>query len=330
MATLIDIAKKTGFSKTLVARAINNEPGVSEKSRKAILEVAKELNYRPNLLAKAMITNKMNTISVVLDSLCEPFYFKLIEAIETTAALSDVKVLFCSPNDDLETKKKYIEYFTQGTTDGIIIYGSRISDETYIKSLASTNFPLVVIESDIDSDNINKVLIDNYNASRTAIKYLVNQKCKSIYHFRGDAFKSVSDDRCQGYINEMENMGLKKYIKILDSDFTEQSGYKAMTQLIMDNDIPEAIFFAGDTTAYGALRAIEELNQSLKTKIRFIGFDEDQPPNNGIIYPRLSTIRQPMYEIGRTATQILLEQIKDKEKKPKIQVLIPELVIKET
>lgn len=330
MATLVDIAKKSGFSKTLVARAINGEPGVSDKSRKRILEVADELNYRPNLLAKALITNKMNTISVVLDSLCEAFYFKLIEAIEDTASKKGVKVLFCSPNDDVETKKKYVEYFTQGITDGIIIYGSKIGDEEYIKHVAKTQFPLVVIESEIDSEYINNVLIDNYNGSRMATKYLINQNLKRIYHFMGDKSKSVSMDRCNGYMAEMEQNGLKEQIKIIDSDFSSQSGYKHMTELIMANDIPEAIFFAGDTVAYGAIKAMYELDKSLMDKIRIIGYDEDIPPNDGIAYPKLSTVRQPMYDIGRTATLMLLDQIENKQMSSRVTVLKSELVIKET
>ncbi len=331
MATLNDIARDSGFSKTLVARAINGKPGVSEESKQKILEVAEKLNYKPNLLAKALITNRTNAISVVLDNLCSPFYFKLIEAIEDTAGEAGYKVFFCSPNqNDSESKKKYIEYFTQGMTDGIIFYGSKIEDVEHLKDLVKSDFPSVIIESKLDMPNVNNVLIDNFNFSRSAVEYLINQGHKKIYHFMGDGNKEITFERARGYEEEMKSHGLESYIKLIKSDFSAESGYEFMTELIKNNDIPEAIFFSGDATGYGAIKAIYELDIDLMKKIGMIGFDEDAPPNDGILYPKLSTVRQPMYEIGQIATEILLKKIADKDTESVVEVVKPTLLIKET
>ncbi len=331
MATLIDVAKKSGFSKTLVARAMNGEPNVGAKSREIILQAARDLNYRPNLLAKALITNKMNTISVVLDSLCEPFYFKLIESIEATARKKGIKVLFCSPNDDIDVKRTYAEYFSQGIADGVIIYGSKIGDEPYIKDLVQYNFPVVIIESKVEDEKVNSVLIDNYGASKKVTNYLIKEGgLRQLYHFMGDMDKCISQDRMQGYIDGMSENGLEDNVTIIQSNFSEDLGYVKMMELIQENTIPDGIFFAGDSTAYGAMRAIAETNIDIFKKIRLFGFDEDIPPNYAYNYPRLSTIRQPMYQIGEVATNMLLRHIADRNMENETKILEPEMVMKET
>jgi LacI family transcriptional regulator len=330
MVTIIDIAKKVNLSKTLVARALNGEPGVSQKSREKILHAARELNYRPNVIAKTLNTSKTNCIGVILDSLCDTLYFDMIGAIQENARLKGFKVIFCSISDDEETKKNYVDYFTQGMCDGVIIYGSKINDLDYINRLAKSNFPLVVIENEIPTKDVNNILVDNVYGGYIATEYLINSGLENIYHFLGDMDKSASVDRQIGYLNAMKHANLGRNIKCIDVGFSEMSGYENMKKLIEENNIPEGIFFAGDLAAYGAVRAIFEYQPELINKIRLIGFDEDIRPNFNIPYPLLSTVRQPIAQLGKIATNILLSQIIDKNNDVYIETLKPELIIKET
>lgn len=330
MATINDIAKKVNLSKSLVARALNDQPGVSEKSRKKILEAADELNYRPNIIAKTLNKSKTNCIGVILDSLCISLYFDIIKSIEDTAREKGYVVIFGSLSEKEDVKKQCVDYFTQGICDGVVIYGSRIYDMDYINRLAKANFPLVVIENEIKTKDVNNILVDNVYGGYIATEYLINNNCKKIYHFGDNVTKSAAIDRKIGYMDAMIKYNLEENIRCIDVELSEKLGYEAMIKLIEENDIPDAIFFASDTTAYGAMRAVFEKDETLIKKIRFIGFDEDSRPNDDIPYPLLSTVRQPLKELGVISIDILSRQIEEKCSDVHIQVLKPELVIKQT
>ena len=123
MATITDIARQANVSRTLVSRVLNNKPGVSPENRKRILEVIEQNHYIPNGLAKSLVLRKTNTIGVVMDDLCNDFFFQLIAGLQDAAEARDYNILFCSGRRDMAAKLKYVDYLTGGCTDGIIAYG---------------------------------------------------------------------------------------------------------------------------------------------------------------------------------------------------------------
>ena len=141
MSSIQDVARLAGVSKTLVSRVINGQTGVSEKSREKILQAMRELQYRPNGIARSLVLKRTNTIGVALDSLCEPYFFELIEGIEQVVAQTDYDVVFCSGRNSKKLKNRSIQYFAQGRTDGVIIYGSKLDDEEIILQLQKSGFP---------------------------------------------------------------------------------------------------------------------------------------------------------------------------------------------
>lgn len=331
MPTILDVAKRAGVSKTLVSRVINGQSGVGEENREKIRKAIQELGYKPNILARSLVLKQTNTIGVILDSLCVPFYFDFIKSVTQLGQTLGYSMLFCAEAYDVNAKSRYMNHFTQGNADGIIIYGSSVSDTQIISNLAKTGFPLVVVEHDIEGASTNKVLVDNVEGAKLAVNHLISKGCKDIRHFMGDPYKKVYLDRLHGYQDAMTENGLSvKEDSIIYTLFTEQSGYHNMMKLIQEKNVPEAVFCSGDVIAFGVMRALLENNYSIPEDIKIVGFDDDRPNSFDMVFPGLTTVRQPLEEIGKEAIVMLDYIIRNHSKVHKKTTIMPELVIRET
>lgn len=333
MASIYDVAKLAGVSKTLVSRVINGQKGVSDASKKKILNAMDELNYRPNAIARSLVLQRTNIIGVIVDNLCEPFYFDFIRGIEQEIEKSAYEVLFCSARDKVEAKKKYIDFFSQGRADGYILYGSNVRDRNLIEELEHSVMPMVIVENDVDGLNINNICMDNRYGSDVAVDYLAKSGCKRIYHVTGDMTVKAAIDRMEGYRAAIRKNGLEfSEDMIIVAGFTIKTGYEAVKTMLEKEKgvLPDAIYFGSDATAAGGMMAIEDYGLQIPEDIKIIGFDNDKifmPKRN---LKRLTTLAQPMFEMGAEAVRILLEDIEKNPDKKKRLIYYPELIIGET
>lgn len=333
MSSIYDVAKHAGVSKTLVSRVINNQKGVSDASRRKILDAMEELNYRPNAIARSLVLQKTNIIGVIVDNLCETFFFDFIKGIEQEIEKSSYEVLFCSARDNVEAKKKYIDFFSQGRADGFILYGSNVRDRKLIEELEHSLVPMVIVENDVDGLNINNICVDNRYGSEVMLDYLIKQGCRNIYHVTGDMTVKAAIDRMEGYCAALRKNSLEcSDDMIIPADFTVKGGYRAVSELFdkgMDR-LPDAIYFGSDATAAGGMIALEEHGIEIPRDIKVAGFDNDM-----IVVPdkklkKLTTVAQPLFEMGANSVRLLLDDIKDSPEKKKRMIYYPELIIGET
>ena len=334
MASLYDVAKRAGVSKTLVSRTINGQSGVSEKSREKIMTAIKELQYEPNGLARSLVLKRTHTIGVVMDTLCEPYFFKLIDGIERQVSQTGYDVVFRSGHNSTELKKRATQYFSQGRTDGMLLYGSNLDDEKLIEGLMNSAFPFVVIENDLPNLNINNIVVDNKFGSRLAVDHLLDCGCRKIFHIGGDMRQKVAFDRRDGYVMAMQSHGLTvSSDMIIEADFSLQRGYQAIRDFIDTrgrDSLPDAFYCGADNTAYGAMMALEDAGLQIGADIQMVGFDDDNPPMVDRRVPKLTTISQPLMEMGKSAVEMLLNDIEHRpETKQRLQ-FFPELVLRET
>lgn len=314
MATIRDVAKKAGVSVTLVSRVLNNQKGVGPESRKRILQAMEELNYRVNSSARALVSRKTHAIGVIADNMCTSFIFDLWKGLQhgVTSTGSDYTLLYCDGQNDPAIKAQQIQFLTEGRVDGIIIYGSMMSDEQVIRSLIRSKFPLLLIEHDLSDADVDKVLVANYEGAYEATEHLINLGHRNILHFTGDMNIQASLERLNGYAAAMRDHNLPmRDDMIIRADFDEESGYQRMLE-VLDRGVPEAIFFAADNTAFGALRAMDERGVLMPQDISFVGFDDDRPQENNIYqqyYRPLTTFRQPLFEMGDVGIRLLLDRI---------------------
>ncbi len=354
MATIKDVAGKSGLSKTLVSRYLNNQKGVSPQSREKIIAAIKELNYRPNGLARSLVLQKTQTIGIVLDNLCSPFISNLISGLESGAEDFDKEnkynVIFCSSNGDMQKKQRHVQFLTQGRVDGIVIYGSLVTDDSIIKELASSTFPFILIENDVELD-VNKVVIDNVDGAYRATEYLIQLGHKRIVHFAGNMNLKITLDRLNGYVRAMQDhlLPIDKDM-IIYPDFsaiaeeeandTEKNiwsnktfynaGYKEMHSLLSKNKCPDAVFFATDISAFGAIKAINEAGLSVPEDISVMGFDDARPQDYDCDCRPISTMRQPLKEAGYTGIKELIKTIQTPDKPHERTVLKTGLVIRDS
>jgi LacI family transcriptional regulator len=334
MATINDVAKKAGVSKTLVSRVINRQSGVSAASAEKIMQAMKELNYTPNAIARSLVLQKTRILGVILDNLCEPFFFDFIKGIEDEITASGYDVMFCSARNDSNVKSRYIDFFSQGRADGFILYGSNLSDLSLIERLKNSTFPFVIVENDVDGTNMNNVCVDNVYGSKIAINHLFEKGCRKIYHVTGDMTVKAALRRQEGYIAGMQEHKIKTTDDmILTADFTVKTGYQVMAAFINrvgKENLPDAFYFGADATALGGMMALEDAGVRIPEDVQIVGFDNDKLTVPERRLKKLTTIAQPLYDMGVSAVNLLTGDIQEHyEEKMKV-IYYPEIIIRET
>lgn len=330
MATISEIAQKANVSRTLVSRVLNNKPGVSPKNREKILSVIKEYNYVPNGLARALVLQKTFTIGVVMDELCQSFFFDLIKGLQDAGEELGYNILFCSGSGSMDIKMKYVDYFSQGRTDGIIAYGSNLTDERIFRSIAEKS-KFVLIEGNVPNCNINKIRLDNFKGAYLATEHLIRLGYKNIVHISGDMNYDVSLERLNGYVQAMHDHRIPlSPDSILYADYGEEIAYRQMKQFLDSGKRPDACFAGADKPAFGALRAAMEKGLSFPDDLAVIGFDDDTPDSRDIVFPGLTTMRQPLYEMGRASVELLIDSINHPEKEAVTRNFETTLIIRDT
>jgi len=325
MSTIYEIAKIAGVSPTTVSKVINNYPDVSDKTRAKIKKILEEENFLPNSQAQFLSTKRTWTLGIVYFEdlgvgLNHPFFSGVIEAFKKQADKHGYSLLFGSKNDRLKNDT-FLEYFKYRCVDGIAIICTDPNDKETLE-LIESDFPIVVI--DMFNKNTSTVTSDNLEGCNLAIKYLYDLGHREIAHITG---ASQSDNwpshiRKEGYIKIMKKLKLEiKEGYIADGvNFDVSGGYKAMKDLLNLKDRPTAVFAACDKIAIGAINAAKDAGIKIPEDISIIGFDDIEISE--YLTPRLTTIRQNCNEIGRTAVDLLVEQINEKEKL-KINKIVP-------
>jgi len=317
MGTIYEIAKMAGVSPTTISKVINNYPDVSNKTRAKIQKILNEEKFLPNAQAQFLSTKRTWTLGIVYFEnlgvgLNHPFFSGVIEAFKNQADKQGYSLLFGSKNDRLKNDT-FLEYFRYRSVDGIAIICTDPDDKETLQ-LIESDFPIVVI--DMFNKNTSTVTSDNVEGCNLAINYLYDLGHRKIAHISGASYEDnwPSIIRKEAYIKAMNKLNLK----ILDGyiadgvNFDVSGGYAAMKDLLKLKERPTAVFAAGDKIAIGAINAVKDAGLSVPDDISIMGFDDIEISR--YITPRLTTIRQNCDEIGKTAVDLLVEQINQKTK----------------
>jgi DNA-binding LacI/PurR family transcriptional regulator len=353
MATIKDVAVRAGLSITLVSRTLNNRKGVKPESRAKILQAMRDLNYVPNGLARSLVLQKTNTIGIVLDILFSPFVGKLIEGLEKGAADFDKEnvynVMYCNSNGDIQKKQRHLSFLTQGRVDGILIYGSLVSDDEIIMNLSQSGFPFILIENDLDGVDINKVVIDNVDGAYQATQHLIKLGHRRIAHVTGNINLKITLDRLNGYMRALQDAQIPidpslivypDFNRPLEGESSSEAhdvwstntffkcGYDSIKKLVNQADRPDAVFFATDISAFGAMKALGEMGLSVPDYISIIGFDDERPSDFDCYFEPISTVRQPLEQAGYTGIKQMIHSLLHPDAPKERIVLKTELVIR--
>lgn len=332
--TIKDVAKHANVSLATISRVYNNKGNVYPKTYKRIIRSIKKLGYVPNNAARTLVMKKTEAIGVIVNKLYDPFYHDLIKGFEDGANETEYNVVFCSlVGRNVERKRGYVKYLTNGVTDGVILYGSYLSDESIIRYLVDINFPFVLIENEIVGLDINNLLIDNFRGAEKAVEYLLDLGHKRIAHICGNMNKKANVDRMDGYIAAMQKKQLQifnGYIQHTSRNY--ESGYDCMKNLISLNEIrPTAVFCVDDATACYSIKAVMDCGLEVPKDVSVIGFDDQRILPLRYNGPSITTIKQPLYNIGMDSIRIMTELLDCKKKLKKIRkVYDTELIRRES
>ncbi len=333
--TLEEIGKLAGVSRSTVSRVINNQDSVSEKVRQRVQKVVTETGYQPNLAARTLASNRSKVIGFVIPShvqaiFSDPYFPRLIEGVTQTCNRHDYTVsLFLFHTKD-EEEKIYPRVLRTGFVDGVIITATQMGD-SIIPKLILHNMPFVVVgrpdytQQDDYKDHISFVDADNKIGAYTATMHLISLGYTRIATITGPLNTTAGIDRRDGYLDALIECGRKiDRNLIIEGDFTELGGYKAMQQLLSHQ--PDAVFVASDVMALGGLDAIRDHGLDVPNDIALMGFDDLLPHMR--INPPLTTIRQPVEEAGVKAMELLLDLLENGISPPRSMIIPTELIIR--
>jgi LacI family transcriptional regulator len=323
-----DIARKAGVSHSTVSRALRDNPLISASVREQIKQIAREMNYVPNAIAQSLQNQRTDTVGVVVTSIADPFFAEVVEGIEKVANKAKLSVLLNASHRDFGQEIAAIESFYRRRVDGILVADSRIGKH-HSKQLTQIAVPTVFINSQASDqpESFHAITVDDYLGARLAVEHLISLGHTKIgYIGVGDNSKS-NHQRIRGYQMALELAGIPRitdWVALSDKDRTSKDdvivGQQMLSKLFTTG--VTGIFCYNDMVAVGALLACQELGISVPQDLSIVGFD-------GIalgryVTPSLTTVCQPMFELGSYAMQMLLDLLK--EKTVENRVLSPFLV----
>jgi len=324
-----DIAKKLGVSAAAVSKALNNRKDISEKLKRKVRETARELDYTPNSIAKRLVTNKSNTIGVFVFSRQEHTFsndlgLQFLGGILEEANKNNYDIVLFSIDSDLLNEKSYIELCKERRAEGAIFSGLRL-DDPHIKKIKNSPFPISIIDTFIEGENVNFVSTDNKLGVFEALDYLWGLGHRRIAMINGHSNAQVSWDRLNAYQGYLEEREVYDERLVFTGDFTEDSGYQCAEKIRKLEKLPTAIFIASDLMAMGAMRAFKKNGFNLPTDMSIVGFDNI--PMGDYSTPRLTTIGQDAVGMGKWSVRLILNKLK-KEEPQKRYLLKPKLIIR--
>jgi len=324
--TIKDVAKKAKVSISTVSYAINGSPKITEKTRDRVLKIANEMNYVANSNAKMLKAKRSGAIGLFFNSWFGPVYSELVRGIQEQVHSEHYDLVACSLyGGEQSTAHKYLR---ERAVDGAIILSSSFDDD-FLISVASENFPIVVLDRELKSPHIYNVLIDNFGGAFKAVNALAASGCKDIYYFGGPKESYDNTKRLDGFIAGLGYNSLPLNPNfIIHSNFTEADAYSKMSELINSGNIPSAIFSANDEMAIGILRAAKEHNIQVPEQLKIVGFDNIYA--SSVLTPALTTINHHKYEMGVISAKILLKAIREESDIDEVTFLPTELIERET
>ncbi|MGM0414803.1 MAG: LacI family DNA-binding transcriptional regulator [Bacillota bacterium] len=320
------IAEHAGVSKSTVSRVLNNKEDVSETTREKVIEVIKDLNYKPNSSAKGLASQKTKTVGLVVSEITSSFFSMFVKGAEDKAIEENYNIMLANSNWVVEEELKCIRMFEEGRVDGILMISGGGDDllNEHLQDLADNDTPLIVVDRKIENDLIPKINVDNIKAAYKGTNYLIELGHKNIAFVKGDdiAASDASLDRVEGYRKALREYGIQKEV-IEPGFFNREDAHKATNKIIDAHPEITAIFYASDMMAVGGLKALKKAELKVPEDISVLGFDDIELAS--IIDPALSTLRQPRYQMGYLGMEKLIDQLEGRPKEVYADDIIFEL-----
>ena len=327
--TLEDIARLSDVSRSTVSRVINSDAKVKEETRLKVLKVIQSIDFQPNLASRGLATGRTNVIGVIIPArvsviFADPYFPVFLQGVSSACNNRTYSVMLWLAEPDYE-RRMIPRILHNGLVDGVVV-ASTLMDDPIVKSLFESKMPFILIGRHPSMD-VNFLDVDNLQAARKATLHLLRLGYKRVATITGSQDQVAGFDRYQGYLNALQDYDRTIRPELVaDGDFTEEGGYHAMARLLPQK--PDAVFAASDMTAYGAMRAIHEANLRIPEDVAVVGFDDI--PASARTTPALTTVRQPVQQMGSKAAEVLINVIENDITATQKLIMDTELVVRES
>lgn len=312
MATSIkDVAKEAGVSIATVSRVLNDVDVVNEETKKKVLAAIKKLGYRPNIVARSLKTQKTRTIGIIIPDISNQFYPEIVRGAEDVANIYDYNIMLCNTDLDVEKEMEYLKVLKEKMSDGVL-YMSNSLEEDMLNLIKQLQIPMVLVETTNDKEDIPSVTIDNEKAAYDGVIYLINKGNKKIAYIgaSGD-MANASAVRYKGYKKALEENNLQMdENRTYFGNLKAKDGYEGINKILDKVDV-DAIFCSSDEIAMGAINALRDRGIKVPEDVDVMGFDNIYSAS--IFYPKLTTVAQPIYDMGSVGMRMLIKLINNQK-----------------
>lgn len=313
--TIKDIAKALGLSTSTVSRALRDSYEISAETKKLVLEYAEKINYKPNPIALSLKERRSRTIGVIVSEIANSYFSQIINGIESIAYNNGYNVIISQSRESADREMLNLQYLTSRSVDGLIIsVSAETKDFSYFKELHGRGMPIVFFDRIVDEIETHKVIVDNYKGAFDATTHLINNGYKRIATVSNAPALSIAKERLAGYKASLAEHGLATDDSLIK--YCAHGGMilaeveEAIKELLKLKSKPDAIFASADKLTTGCLRILRSKGYKVPGDFGLIGFSNTDLTE--LLDPPLSVIRQPAFEMGALATNLLLQLIESK------------------
>ena len=326
--TIVDIAKSLGISPSTVSRALKDDYQISIKTRDAVAEIAKKLNYTPNPMARGLISKKSFLIGIIIPDIANHFCSTIISSIGKGLTDTGYHSMVFQSNETFLEEVELSETIIRLGVDGLLISVSRETvNFDHLKKITELGIPLVMFDRVIRKLNVPKVRVDNYGGAFMAVEHLIAKGRKKIAHVAGPQSLGITKERKEGYLAALKKHGLTIDTNLIVYDKLDRVGSpESIMKIIKQNTGFDSVFCAANPL--GTYKELIKQGYEIPREISIVGFSDD--PYLEYFEPSISTVKQPIEEIGRIAIDLLLKEIKKPGFQQKDIVLEPELITRKS
>ncbi len=327
--TIVDIARELGISKSTVSRALRNQSDIHPGTRKAVMDLAQQLDYQPNLLAYGLVKSRTNTVGMIVPEFHHYFFPEVIIGAQEVLQAAGYNLMICQSSESYQTEVANVKALMASRVDGLIVsMTSQTNNVDHFKALENKGVPLIFFNRICPELETHRVVVDDYEGAFRAVTHLLEQGYRRIAHIAGPASLLISRLRQQGYTDALMAYGLEPEPElVITYDLTDEKARIYAKHLLDLPEPPDAIFAVNDPTAIQVILIAKAKGVRIPEDLAVVGFSND--PISAIIEPGLTTVSQPVGEMGRMAARLFLETARLGEQTiPRTETLSTELIIR--
>ena len=327
--TIKDIARELNISVSTVSRALQNHPDISERTKDLVRDCARQLNYKPNIMASNLRTSKNTTIGVVIPELNHHFFSSILDGIEQTANEAGYNILICQTGEDVQKEIRSVQTLIGSRVAGMLVGVSKQTAQLHhLQEVLDNSIPLVLYDRPCPSLPCDQVVSDDYMGAFNAVEYLIQTGKRKVMFMSSSFQLEVSRRRYQGWRDALMRYHIPIHDNMIVECDTRSGAIIATPRILQSEDRPEAIFCVNDDCAAGVLHAAQIMGVKVPDELSICGFSN--APICRATVPMLTTVQQQGVAIGKRATMRLLKRLAGEDRIPQTEMVPTDLIVRET